>query len=105
MNHAVLLVGYGTSDDGTEYFLLKNSWTTMWGENGYMRIANLGSGYGTSGMFNQGVYPTELGPVTAGTEPASTEEDATKCTSAASASSLTQLSVMVGTTIALLMSF
>uniref|UniRef100_A0A0E0E0C6 Cathepsin propeptide inhibitor domain-containing protein n=1 Tax=Oryza meridionalis TaxID=40149 RepID=A0A0E0E0C6_9ORYZ len=38
-NHAVAVVGYGTASDGTRYWLLKNSWGTDWGENGYMRIA------------------------------------------------------------------
>ena len=36
-NHAVLVVGYG-QQDGLEYFLVKNSWGTDWGENGYVRI-------------------------------------------------------------------
>jgi len=34
-NHQVLLVGW---DDKTESWILKNSWGTDWGENGYMRI-------------------------------------------------------------------
>jgi len=34
--HAVLLVGY---DDAEQYFIVKNSWGTGWGENGYFRIA------------------------------------------------------------------
>lgn len=38
-NHAVAVVGYGTASDGTKYWLLKNSWGTSWGEDGYMRIA------------------------------------------------------------------
>ena len=34
--HAILLVGY---NDAEEYFILKNSWDTGWGEGGYFRIA------------------------------------------------------------------
>ena len=34
LNHAVLLVGYGAN-----YYILKNSWNSNWGESGYMRMA------------------------------------------------------------------
>lgn len=38
-NHIVSLVGYGVADDGTKYWIGRNSWGTYWGENdGFFRI-------------------------------------------------------------------
>ncbi|KAI0233450.1 Digestive cysteine proteinase 2 [Lamellibrachia satsuma] len=37
-NHAMLIVGYGTHK-GKKYWLLKNSWGTSWGLDGYMMLA------------------------------------------------------------------
>jgi len=35
--HAIKIIGYGT-EDGTDYWLVQNSWTTTWGDGGYFKI-------------------------------------------------------------------
>nr|XP_023902358.1 cysteine proteinase EP-B 1-like [Quercus suber] len=57
-NHVVIAVGYGTSEDGIKYWIMKNSWGTGWGEDGYMRILkDNGSLGGLCGLNQQIVWP------------------------------------------------
>ena len=58
LDHAVVLVGYN-SDAGQDYYILRNSWATSWGENGYMRISkgSQNGKYGMCGLLMEGMYP------------------------------------------------
>jgi cathepsin L len=39
IDHVVQLVGYGTDAKHGDYWLVRNSWSPAWGEDGYIRIA------------------------------------------------------------------
>ena len=39
VGHAMLAVGYGYNPYTGDFLIIKNSWGTSWGENGYVRIA------------------------------------------------------------------
>jgi len=58
LDHGVLLVGYGT-EDGKDFWKIKNSWGPSWGEEGYIRIARGKSqSGGQCGVLLQASYPT-----------------------------------------------
>ena len=58
LDHAVLLVGYGTLND-TPYWKVKNSWNTDWGMDGYVLIERgVKSSGGMCGIRAEPTYPT-----------------------------------------------
>jgi len=57
LDHGVLAVGYGTSDEGVEYYTVKNSWGASWGESGYVRLEVV-DGDGVCGIQIQPSQPT-----------------------------------------------
>ncbi|KAG1677754.1 hypothetical protein FOA52_001066 [Chlamydomonas sp. UWO 241] len=51
LDHQVILMGYGTTDDGQDYWLMKNMWSKFWGNDGYMKIER---GKGDCGIATDG---------------------------------------------------
>jgi len=60
LNHAVLLVGYGKdSSTGLDFWIIKNTWGTKWGEGGYARVQRtmIDGDSGIGGLTTLASYP------------------------------------------------
>ncbi|XP_058763407.1 ervatamin-B-like [Vicia villosa] len=58
-DHFMLIVGYD-SVDGEDYWIVKNTWGTSWGRNGYMFVKrNTGKKYGVCGINQWAFYPNK----------------------------------------------
>lgn len=59
LDHGVLVVGYGT-ENGSDFYLVKNSWGSSWGSGGYIKLArgkSYNGGDGQCGMLLSASYP------------------------------------------------
>ena len=58
LDHGVLLVGYGTDSTDGDFWKVKNSWGTDWGEDGYIRFErDMTQSYNVCGVGEEGEFP------------------------------------------------
>lgn len=66
LDHGVIIVGYGT-ENGVDYWLVRNSWGTNWGDTGYIKIERnfARNKNGKCGIAMEASYPvkTSLNPI------------------------------------------
>ncbi|KAG4397292.1 hypothetical protein AAZX31_10G113700 [Glycine max] len=62
LDHGVVAVGYGT-ENGTDYWLVRNSWGSAWGENGYIKLERnvQNTETGKCGIAIEASYPIKNG--------------------------------------------
>ena len=58
LNHGITAVGYGTDASAGDYYILRNSWGALWGDNGYVNIAAVEGTDGICGIQKDSVWPT-----------------------------------------------
>nr|AAB37233.1 cysteine proteinase [Phalaenopsis sp. SM9108] len=62
LDHGVAIVGYGKTQQGTKYWIVRNSWGAEWGEKGYIRISAASDSKRLCGLAMEASYPIKTSP-------------------------------------------
>jgi len=65
-DHDILLLGWGTDANNRDYWIVKNSWGTDWGENGFFKVYTDARGWGPFAAFAQITYNSKTACILAG---------------------------------------
>lgn len=62
LDHAIAIVGFGTDPEGGDYWIVRNSWGSEWGEQGYIRLGRV-EGAGICGCQTRPVWASTVNAV------------------------------------------
>lgn len=71
IDHEISVVGYG-EEDGKKYWLIRNSWGTHWGENGFFKLIR---GTNNIGIESQCAFGVPIDTWTEGVKHKTTDEE------------------------------